>query len=122
MSHFIPAAPNTLALIAYAGKDDHVGVAVHAVFAFEIKDGAKRPLCFPVGVSEITVGRGQILGIQMPDGSVAKEDRVFDSSVDFIRNCDDLFGLPPKRKAKSHAEFVAREKKIAERKAAEDLL
>lgn len=122
MSHFIPAAPNTLALIAYAGKDNHVGVTVHAVFAFEIKDGTKRPLCCPIGLSEITAGKDQILGVQLPDGSVAQANRVFDSSDDFIRNCDDVFGLPAIRKIKMRADYQAREKQIAEQKAVKELL
>lgn len=108
--------------MAYAGKDDRVGVTVHAVFAFEIKDGPKRSWCIPIGVSEITASKDQILGVQLPDGTVAQANRVFDSSGDFIRNCDEVFGLPAIRKIKMRADYEAREKKIVEQKAVKDLL
>ena len=124
MSHFVPAAPNTFAIVVSAAKDNHLAVSTYAVFAFEIKDGAERPWCLPVGLSEIVVDENgeQIFGVQLPDGSVSLDDRVFESDERFLKYCDDLFGLPAKRKAKARAEYDAREKKAAEQKAAKDLL
>lgn len=121
-SIFIPAASGTIALVAYMHEEGRVVSVNNAVFAFEIQDGTERPWCLPVGIAEITVDDDDILGIQMADGTVAQDSFIFESADAFLRNCKEVFIARAKRKAKSLAEYEARQKAAAERKAIEDLL
>lgn len=107
-SIFVPAAPATIALVAYLHEDGHVVSVNNAVFAFEIQDGNERPWCLPVGIAEITVDDDDILGIQMADGTVAQDSFIFESAGAFFHNCKAVFAARAKRKAAALAEYEAR--------------
>jgi hypothetical protein len=95
--------------VAFAHQDGHIASVDNAVFAFEVQDGSERPWCLPVGLAEITVDGDDILGVQLPDGTVAQEDFIFDSADAFLRNCKAVFAARAKRKAAAKAEHDARQ-------------
>lgn len=122
MSHFIPAAPGTVAIVAYVRENGDVGFVDNAVFAFEVKDGPDRPWCLPISLAEIPLDEEDILGIQMADGTVAVPDRVHDSVDTFCRVCREVFADRLRLRAIRKADYDARVKEKADRKAIEDLL
>lgn len=117
MSNFIPAAPGTLALIAYSHDDindgyNGIGIIETVVFALKIVEEPTYSRIEPVTQSEFDLGPDEIgPALEMPDGKVVWDNEVFVTRSGFEHHCSWIFDR--RREA-------AKEK--AERKAIEDLL
>lgn len=117
MSHFIPAAPNTRALMGYSHDDiidgaEGAGLVETMVFAFKMVQEENYCWAEPVTQMEFERGSGEIgPAIEMPDGRVVWENEIYDTRNHFERHCSWVFEQRRKEA-----------KKAADRKALKDLL
>lgn len=104
MPHYIPAAPGTLALLAYSHDDINdgytgIGIIETIVFAFKTTEDSFFYQIEPVTQCEFDAGKDEISAIEFADGKVLHENEIYETREHFIHYCESHFEWERKNKA-----------------------